>query len=129
MPYPRIVLRTIHRGSAAANCVPAAVRRATLRWQTHCRSRFGIQARRFGARLRSQNFFRPQGPAKTCSLFYWGLHSGIGHMVNVSQSDRAALDTVDLKRRIVSFMRGASTEITPSEQSRLPELARVLPTG
>jgi methylenetetrahydrofolate reductase (NADH) len=50
-------------------------------------------------------------------------------MVNVSQSDPAALEAVDLKRRIVSFMRGASTEITPSEESRLPELARVLPTG
>jgi hypothetical protein len=50
-------------------------------------------------------------------------------MVKVGQSDQAALEAVDLKGRIVSFMRGASTEITPSEESRLPELARVLPAG
>ncbi|HWX27013.1 MAG TPA: hypothetical protein VNZ53_06190 [Steroidobacteraceae bacterium] len=50
-------------------------------------------------------------------------------MVKVSRSDQAALEEVDIKGRIVSFMRGASTEITPSEESRLPELARVLPAG
>src|ERR1700692_3927224 len=125
MPYPRIVPRTVHRGSAAANCARAAAHRAALRWQTHCRSRFGIQAHRFGAGLRSQKFFGPLGPAKPRSLIYWGQHSGIGQMGNVSQSDRTAREAVDLKERIVSFMRGASTEITPSEESRLPELARV----
>jgi methylenetetrahydrofolate reductase (NADPH) len=50
-------------------------------------------------------------------------------MVKVGQSDQAELEAVDLKGRIVSFMRGASTEITPSEEGRLPELARVLPAG
>jgi methylenetetrahydrofolate reductase (NADPH) len=50
-------------------------------------------------------------------------------MVKVSQPGRAALATPDLKGRIVSFMRGASTEITPSEENRLPELKRVLPAG
>ncbi len=49
-------------------------------------------------------------------------------MLNVSQPIRAA--TADeLKSRIVSFMRGASTEITPSEESRLTELECVLPAG
>jgi methylenetetrahydrofolate reductase (NADPH) len=50
-------------------------------------------------------------------------------MLKVSQADRAAPAADDLKRRIVSFMRGASTEITPSEENRLPELASVLPPG
>jgi methylenetetrahydrofolate reductase (NADPH) len=50
-------------------------------------------------------------------------------MVNVSQSGLVAPAMDDLKGRIVSFMRGASTEITPSETHRLPELAAVLPRG
>jgi methylenetetrahydrofolate reductase (NADPH) len=50
-------------------------------------------------------------------------------MVKVSQPGRAAPASDDLKGRIVSFMRGASTEITPSEENRLPELASVLPAG
>jgi methylenetetrahydrofolate reductase (NADPH) len=50
-------------------------------------------------------------------------------MVKVSQLGRDAPATDDLKGRIVSFVRGASTEITPSEQSRLPELQAVLPPG
>jgi methylenetetrahydrofolate reductase (NADPH) len=50
-------------------------------------------------------------------------------MVNVSQSSLVAPLMDDLKGRIVSFMRGASTEITPSETNRLPELAAVLPPG
>ena len=50
-------------------------------------------------------------------------------MVNVSQSSFVAPVMDDLKGRIVSFMRGASTEITPSETNRLPELAAVLPPG
>jgi methylenetetrahydrofolate reductase (NADPH) len=50
-------------------------------------------------------------------------------MVKVNQPGRAAPATDDLKRRIVSFMRGASTEITPSEENRLPELKSVLPAG
>src|SRR4030081_1980336 len=43
--------------------------------------------------------------------------------------DRAAPTTDELKDRIVAFMRGASTEITPSEESRLAELQLVLPPG
>ena len=50
-------------------------------------------------------------------------------MIMVSQPGRAAPATDDLKGRIVSFMGGASTEITPSEESRLPELKAVLPAG
>jgi methylenetetrahydrofolate reductase (NADPH) len=50
-------------------------------------------------------------------------------MVKVSQSGGAAPATNDLKSRIVSFMSGASTEITPSEESRLPELKALLPAG
>lgn len=50
-------------------------------------------------------------------------------MLKVSQPGRAAPAPADLKGRIVSFMRGASTEITPSEESRLPELKSVLPAG
>ncbi|HEV7610323.1 MAG TPA: methylenetetrahydrofolate reductase [Steroidobacteraceae bacterium] len=37
--------------------------------------------------------------------------------------------TDGLEDRIASFMREASTEITPSEQSRLPELKAILPAG
>jgi methylenetetrahydrofolate reductase (NADPH) len=50
-------------------------------------------------------------------------------MVKVSQLGRAASAATDLKGRIVSFMDGASTEITPSEENRLPELKSVLPAG
>jgi methylenetetrahydrofolate reductase (NADPH) len=50
-------------------------------------------------------------------------------MVKGSQPGRAAPATDDLKGRIVSFMGGASTEITPSEENRLPELRSVLPAG
>src|ERR1700674_1047292 len=50
-------------------------------------------------------------------------------MVKVSQPGRAAPATNDLKGRIVSFMGSASTEITPSEENRLPELKSVLPAG
>ena len=50
-------------------------------------------------------------------------------MLNVSQPIRAAAAADDLKGRIESFMRGASTEITPSEENRLPELTSVLPAG
>jgi methylenetetrahydrofolate reductase (NADPH) len=49
-------------------------------------------------------------------------------MIN-SQPSRAAAAADDLKGRIASFMRGASTEITPSEENRLPELKSVLPAG
>jgi len=47
-------------------------------------------------------------------------------MGEASQSASAA---DDLKARIVDFMRGASTEITPGEESRLPELASMGPPG
>jgi methylenetetrahydrofolate reductase (NADPH) len=50
-------------------------------------------------------------------------------MVEGSQPGRAAPVSEDLKGRIVAFMRGASTEITPSEEARLPELAALLPAG
>jgi methylenetetrahydrofolate reductase (NADPH) len=50
-------------------------------------------------------------------------------MVKVNQPGREAPATDDLKGRIVSFMRGASTEITPSEEYRLPDLKSVLPAG
>jgi len=50
-------------------------------------------------------------------------------MIEGSQPGRAAAAADDLKGRIVAFMRGASTEITPSEQSRLAELTAVLPAG
>ena len=50
-------------------------------------------------------------------------------MFKVSQPGRAARASDDVKDRIVSFMKGASTEITPSEEDRLPELASVLAPG
>jgi methylenetetrahydrofolate reductase (NADPH) len=50
-------------------------------------------------------------------------------MLKVSQPGRAAPATNDLKGRIVAFMDGASTEITPSEENRLPALKSVLPAG
>jgi methylenetetrahydrofolate reductase (NADPH) len=50
-------------------------------------------------------------------------------MAERSQSSRTVTAADDLKSRIVSFMRGASTEITPSEEARLPALAAVLPSG
>jgi len=50
-------------------------------------------------------------------------------MVEANNSVCAAAAPHDLKSRIVSFMRGASTEITPSEENRLAELASVLPAG
>jgi methylenetetrahydrofolate reductase (NADPH) len=56
-------------------------------------------------------------------------------MIKVSQPERAAAAVAgvpaaaDLKARIVSFMHGASTEITPSEEDRLPELKSILPAG
>lgn len=50
-------------------------------------------------------------------------------MLKVGKPGPAAPATEDLKGRILSFMRGASTEITPSEENRLPELKSVLPAG
>jgi methylenetetrahydrofolate reductase (NADPH) len=50
-------------------------------------------------------------------------------MVKVGQPGRAAPATDDLTGRILSFMRDASTEITPAEENRLPELKSVLPAG
>jgi methylenetetrahydrofolate reductase (NADPH) len=50
-------------------------------------------------------------------------------MVKLSQPVCDAPAAEDLKERIVSFMRGASTEITPSEEGRLAELKSVLPAG
>jgi methylenetetrahydrofolate reductase (NADH) len=50
-------------------------------------------------------------------------------MLKVSQLRRTAPATDELKGRIEAFLRGASTEITPSEEGRLPELASVLPAG
>lgn len=50
-------------------------------------------------------------------------------MVEAGQLGRAMPATHELKGRIVGFMRAASTEITPSEEDRLPELAAVLAKG
>jgi methylenetetrahydrofolate reductase (NADPH) len=50
-------------------------------------------------------------------------------MVKVSQLGGTAPATNDLKGRIISFMARASTEITPSEEGRLPELQSLLPAG
>ncbi|MEA3196011.1 MAG: methylenetetrahydrofolate reductase [Gammaproteobacteria bacterium] len=50
-------------------------------------------------------------------------------MLKVGQPGHAVPATNDLKSRIVFFMQGASTEITPSEESRLPELQSILPAG
>ncbi len=50
-------------------------------------------------------------------------------MVEAGQLGRATPAMHDLKGRIVAFMRAASTEITPSEEDRLPELAAVLAKG
>ncbi|MGC1523522.1 MAG: methylenetetrahydrofolate reductase [Steroidobacteraceae bacterium] len=50
-------------------------------------------------------------------------------MVETGQLGRATPATHDLKGRIAAFMRAASTEITPSEEDRLPELAAVLAKG
>ena len=50
-------------------------------------------------------------------------------MLKVSQLRRTAPATDDLKGRIESFLGAASTEITPSEEGRVSELASVLPAG
>jgi methylenetetrahydrofolate reductase (NADPH) len=50
-------------------------------------------------------------------------------MVKVIQPGRAAPATEEVKRRIVAFMQDASTEITPPEENRLPELRALLPAG
>jgi methylenetetrahydrofolate reductase (NADPH) len=50
-------------------------------------------------------------------------------MVKAGQLGRPLPETDDLKGRIVAFMRGASTEITPSEEDRLPDLAAILTKG
>jgi methylenetetrahydrofolate reductase (NADPH) len=50
-------------------------------------------------------------------------------MINDRPADHAAPTTDDLKGRIISFMRGASTEITPAEENRLPELKSLLPVA
>jgi methylenetetrahydrofolate reductase (NADPH) len=51
------------------------------------------------------------------------------NMVKVNQTMCTAPAADDVKERIVSFMRGASTEITPTEENRLPELRSILPSG
>jgi methylenetetrahydrofolate reductase (NADPH) len=50
-------------------------------------------------------------------------------MVKAGQLGRALPATDDLKGRIMAFMRGASTEITPSEEDRLADLAVILNKG
>ncbi|MEP6546603.1 MAG: methylenetetrahydrofolate reductase [Gammaproteobacteria bacterium] len=50
-------------------------------------------------------------------------------MLKVIESARTAPAASDVKDRIMSFMRYASTEITPAEENRLPELAAILPPG
>ncbi len=48
-------------------------------------------------------------------------------MLKVIQPARAAPAAGGVEHRIISFMRHASTEITPAEENRLPELAAILP--
>ena len=50
-------------------------------------------------------------------------------MDKLAQSGRTVPATDALKARIVSFMHAASTEITPPEENRLPELQSVLAPG
>jgi methylenetetrahydrofolate reductase (NADPH) len=50
-------------------------------------------------------------------------------MLKVSQTVCDAPAAEEVKERIVSFMCGASTEITPSEEGRLAELKTILPAG
>jgi methylenetetrahydrofolate reductase (NADPH) len=50
-------------------------------------------------------------------------------MDKLAQAGRTVPATDALKARIVSFMHAASTEITPPEENRLPELQSVLPPG
>jgi methylenetetrahydrofolate reductase (NADPH) len=50
-------------------------------------------------------------------------------MDKLAQSGRTVPAMDALKAGIVSFMRAASTEITPPEENRLPELKSVLPAG
>lgn len=50
-------------------------------------------------------------------------------MLKVIQAARAVPTASAVKHRIVSFMRDASTEITPAEEDRLPELAAILAPG
>ncbi|MEP6886164.1 MAG: methylenetetrahydrofolate reductase [Gammaproteobacteria bacterium] len=50
-------------------------------------------------------------------------------MLKVIQPAQAATVAGDVKDRIMSFMRGTSTEITPTEENRLPELATILSPG
>ncbi len=49
--------------------------------------------------------------------------------VNARASDPTPLSGADLKRRIVEFARGTSTEISPHDEGLVPELAGVLPSG
>ena len=50
-------------------------------------------------------------------------------MLKVNEPARAAPAAGDVKARIMAFMRDASTEITPAEENRLPELAAILAPG
>jgi methylenetetrahydrofolate reductase (NADPH) len=50
-------------------------------------------------------------------------------MFKGNQSVHAAPAASAVKQRIVAFMRDASTEISPAEENRLPELAAILPPG
>ena len=50
-------------------------------------------------------------------------------MRKVTQSTHAAPAASAVKDRIMSFMQDASTEITPAEENRLPELAAILAPG
>jgi methylenetetrahydrofolate reductase (NADPH) len=49
--------------------------------------------------------------------------------VNAHANEPDALDGAELKRRIVAFARDTSTEISPHDESLVPELAKVLPAG
>lgn len=49
--------------------------------------------------------------------------------LNARASGSAPLSGADLKRHIVEFARGTSTEISPHDEGLVPELASVLPSG
>ncbi len=49
--------------------------------------------------------------------------------LNAHANDTAPLGGEELKRRIVEFARGTSTEISPHDEGLVPELAGVLPSG
>ena len=77
-----------------------------------------------GCRRNAENFV---GPIGAIYCHHQGRELDVNDQCQSTGSRGDSED--DLKARIVAFMRGASTEITPPEESRLGELASVLPAG